>query len=366
MRWTGVFFTIGLILCASYYVVYRLIGILPNPILKVGLTIFAVGIVCCFPLSFFLRKQIPSKVTSGIFTVGLTWFISCIYLLILFIIFELIRIFGIFSNIDFFAESWTVFGILFLLISTLLVGGYFNYKKKLRVELNLKLNKETELKAPLKIVAVSDLHLGHRIRKKEFESWISLINKEKADIILFAGDLIDNDTKPLFEYDFASAFHTIQSKYGLYAILGNHEYVSGVSESIRFFQTANITLLRDTATLINDQCYIIGRDDLINPQRKSTEELVRNLDITKPMILMDHQPYNLEESEKNHIDLHLSGHTHYGQFWPVSWITNLIFEKAYGYLRKGNSHFYISSGMGIWSGKYRIGTRSEYVVINLK
>lgn len=350
-------FIIGLTIGANYYVVYRLIGIIPSTILKIALAVFAVGILFCFPLGFFLRKHGFSKIISRIFTVGLTWFISCIYLLISFIILEFVRIGGI----NLFTPSWITLGILVLVISILLIIGNYVYRKKSRVELNLNMN----LKAPIKIVALSDLHLGHRITRKEFESWIPLINQENPDIVLFAGDIIDIDPQPLFEQDFASAFHSIKSRYGLYAVLGNHEYISGLSESLRFYKAANLKLLRDTSTLIDNQFYLIGRDDYFNPKRKSTKELLSDLDSTKPTILLDHQPHHLDEAEKNGIDLQISGHTHYGQFWPISQITNLLFEKAYGYLKKGNTHFYISSGMGIWGGKYRIGTRSEYVVINL-
>jgi predicted MPP superfamily phosphohydrolase len=94
--------------------------------------------------------------------------------------------------------------------------------------------------------------------------------------------------------------------------------------------------------------------------------LLQGVDASKPMIVIDHQPYHLEETEQNGIDLHVSGHTHNGQLPPVSWIAQRMYEVAYGYLRKGNSHIYVTSGIGIWGGKFRIGTRSEYVVINLK
>ena len=83
-------------------------------------------------------------------------------------------------------------------------------------------------------------------------------------------------------------------------------------------------------------------------------------------LLLDHQPYHLEEAEQNGIDFQFSGHTHHGQVWPVSWITDALYEKAYGSLQKGNTRYYISSGMGIWGGKFRIGTQSEYVVLTIE
>ena len=83
-------------------------------------------------------------------------------------------------------------------------------------------------------------------------------------------------------------------------------------------------------------------------------------------ILLDHQPYHLEEAQQCGIDFQFSGHTHYGQVWPVSWLEDIIYEDAFGPLRKGRTGYYVSSGIGIWGGKFRIGTRSEYIVAELK
>ena len=110
---------------------------------------------------------------------------------------------------------------------------------------------------------------------------------------------------------------------------------------------------------------VIGRDDRTNPHRKTVRQLVEKVDKSKYIILMDHQPYHLPLAEQAGVDFQLSGHTHYGQIWPISWITNAVYECAYGPYQIGKTHYYVSSGLGIWGGKYRIGTRSEYVVLEL-
>ena len=153
---------------------------------------------------------------------------------------------------------------------------------------------------------------------------------------------------------------------GVYACLGNHEYYAGVDKCADFFKKSNIQLLRDSSTLVDSTLYVVGRDDNTNPRRKSVQQLVAGLDKSKPIILLEHQPTDLGESVKNSIDLQFSGHTHSGQVWPISAITKRIFEKSHGYLKKGDTNIYISSGMGIWGGKFRIGTQSEYVVFNIK
>ena len=118
--------------------------------------------------------------------------------------------------------------------------------------------------------------------------------------------------------------------------------------------------------MIDSALVIIGRDDRTNLRRKSVEDLVANVDKSKFTILLDHQPYNLEQAEQSHIDFQLSGHTHRGQVWPISWIADAIYECSWGTHQRGNTHYYISSGLGIWGGKFRIGTQSEYVVATLR
>jgi len=261
-------------------------------------------------------------------------------------------------------DNWLTFGTLAIVMTVVFVYGYFNYLNTRRVELNIEISKPI---SPLKIVAMSDLHLGYGIGKAELDKWITLINRENPDIVLISGDIIDNFIKPLEGQNLT--LEKIKSRYGVYACLGNHEYIgtpSKISHSLDFLQKAKITVLRDTAMLVNNEFYLIGRDDRSNSKRKSIPELLQPLDTTKPIILLDHQPFHLDETAKNGIDLQFSGHTHHGQIPPANWIAKRIYEVSHGYLRKNNSHIYVTSGIGIWGGKFRIGTQSEYVVIHLK
>ena len=125
-------------------------------------------------------------------------------------------------------------------------------------------------------------------------------------------------------------------------------------------------LLRDQSAEIDGAIVVIGRDDRTNLRRKSVRELVAQVDTSKFVILLDHQPYNLGLAEEAGIDFQLSGHTHRGQVWPISWITDAIYECSWGSHRRGNTQYYVSSGLGIWGGKFRIGTQSEYVVGEVK
>ncbi|MCL1943052.1 MAG: metallophosphoesterase [Candidatus Azobacteroides sp.] len=349
---------------ANCYVFYRIWNMIPaNPVGRILLIVFAVVAMVSPFVAILAGERLPSAVTSVLYQIGTSWIFIWMYLLILFLLFDLIRVTGLFPINKIMYGNPVVLLVLTVILAAVFTGGYFNYLNKKRVELSVSVNKE--LTAPLKIVAISDLHLGYGIGKKELNDWIALINKENPDVVLIAGDIIDNNVKPLYEQEMEQDFHKIKSKYGVYTVLGNHEYIAGVSKSVRFLHDAGITLLRDSCVLVGGVFYLAGRDDRSNPKRKPLQELITLSDRSKPLIMLDHQPFHLEEIEKNNIDLQVSGHTHYGQIFPISWITRLIYEDAYGYLKKGNSTIYVSSGIGTWGGKFRIGTRSEYVMITV-
>ena len=360
----GILFMISVIFGSNFYLFHRLWNMMPVNITgRVLLICFAVFTIAAPVLSMFAGEKLPIPVTSFLYKAGTSWIIIMMYLVIIFLLLDFVRITHIFNVEQFMYGSWRSLGILAILITIIMAFGFVNYKHKNREELTITIDKNTNSGNPLKIVAISDLHLGYGIGIDEFRSWVQLINKEEPDILLIAGDLIDNSTYPLYKQGYAEVFKEIRTKYGIYMSLGNHEYIFDVSKSINFLNEAGITLLRDSVATVNDEFYIVGRDDMSNPDRKTIARLTESLDKSKPVIMLDHQPYNLDEVEKNGIDLQISGHTHNGQIWPISLVTKLIFEKSHGYIKKGDSHIYVSSGIGLWGGKFRIGTNSEYAVI---
>ena len=170
--------------------------------------------------------------------------------------------------------------------------------------------------------------------------------------------------RPLVEEGMAEEFRRLKAP--VYACLGNHEYYSGEPRAKQFYHDAGIRLLIDSAAVVDSTILIIGRDDRMNFQRKPLEDLMASVGSSLPFtILLDHQPYHLDQTEKADIDFQLSGHTHRGQVWPITWITDAIYEKSWGSYRRGNTQYYISSGLGIWGGKFRIGSQSEYIVATI-
>ena len=169
--------------------------------------------------------------------------------------------------------------------------------------------------------------------------------------------------RPLVEGNYSEEMRRIEAP--VYAVLGNHEYYSGDKFAEEFFASSVIHLLRDeVASLMGIE--VIGRDDRTNRNRLPLDSLMKKADPSLFTIVLDHQPSDLSEAEKAGVDFQFSGHTHRGQVWPISWITDAIFEDSWGPYSKGNTRYYVSSGLGIWGAKIRIGTRSEYLVVELK
>jgi len=165
-------------------------------------------------------------------------------------------------------------------------------------------------------------------------------------------------------------FQKINSKYGVYSCMGNHDYISGGHADLDYYERNGIRILKDTAIRIDNSFYIVGRDDIQGRAqnghpRKSMEELTSDVDFQYPVLLIDHQPYKLNDIAELPIDFQFSGHTHNGQMWPLNYITGLLFEEDWGYLKKKNTHFYISSGYGTAVVPIRVGNRSEIVHIKM-
>ncbi len=316
-------------------------------------------------LSIFLNfsrtiDKFPLRWASVVYEVGNSSIFILLYLVMIFLVLDIARVFHLIPKTVLIANGITAAALTAFMVGIFLYGN-LHYRRKYRQELSL--HKSSWQGGARKIVLLSDLHLGYHNRRAEFRRWVDMLNAEQPDLILIGGDIIDISVRPLVEEDMAAEFRRLKAP--VVACLGNHEYYSGEPQAAQFYKDAGITLLRDSAVTIAG-IQIIGRDDRTNLHRKT----LKDLRLSYPSdagytILLDHQPYRLEEAEQEKIDFQFSGHTHHGQVWPISWITDRLYEDAFGPLQKGHTFYYVSSGMGIWGGKFRIGTRSEYVVATL-
>ena len=304
--------------------------------------------------------RLPMPLAVAVYEVGTTSLIVLLYLFMTFLLLDIGRLLRLLPRTFFYDNWWTVGGITAAMAALLLYGS-LHYRHKYREELQLTTAKP--LAKPMRLVMVSDLHIGYHNRREELHRWVDMINAEQPDAILIAGDIIDGSMRPVLEQRMHEEF--LRLKAPVYACIGNHEYYSGEPRARQFYKDAGIRLLQDACATIGDVC-IIGRDDRSNRHRDALGVLMKRADRTKYCVLLDHQPYHLEQAEHQQVDFQFSGHTHHGQVWPISWITDRVYECAFGQHQRGRTRYYVSSGLGIWGAKLRIGTRSEYVVATLQ
>lgn len=302
--------------------------------------------------------KMPVFLSHTMYEVGTGWLIFTLYMVLFLLAFDLLKLCRVPFNYGF---------ILSLIFTVVLLGyGYYNYRHPKTNTINIALDKPLAGDAkPVKIVAVSDLHLGNGTGKTALKRYVKMINEQNPDLILIAGDLIDNSVVPLYTEKMMEELSELKAPLGVYMVPGNHEYISGIKASARFIQETPIQLLCDSVVTLPNGIQLIGRDDRSNTARRSLQELMAGIDKSKPIILLDHQPYKLTESEAAGVDLQFSGHTHRGQVWPMSWVTDYIYEQSHGYRQWGNSHIYVSSGLSLWGPPFRIGTESDMAVFHL-
>ena len=249
--------------------------------------------------------------------------------------------------------------------------GYYNQSQTEVVTYDLTFAKP--LAKPLKIAAISDIHIGVGTDANRLQNQVDKINSLKPDIIVLVGDIIDMDIKE-FTPEFQKILNKLNSPLGVYGVLGNHEYISGArGEVVNSLTDAGITVLINNIRYFEDYGFTLaGRDSLRRSKSNDNEREPISVIASKiehkdkPIILLDHIPRSTEDAKKLNADLQLSGHTHGGQFFPATLVVKKIYPIAHGLLKEGALNFIVSSGMGLWGPPMRIGTHSEIVLINAK
>ena len=360
---------------ANYFVFIHVLPAVPEkPLARVIFTL----LILMLSLSFLTGRLLERKYTSGIVytvtKVGAFWLAATLYLFLFFLVTDLLNFIAgtIFPDSGFPTHYIKVLEILFILLITgiLLLGGYLNAIHPQIRTLNISIPKLKAKGEKMRIAAVSDIHLGSIVGERRLAKMVKIINSMNPDLVLFLGDMLDEDPGPVIHKNLGSCLEKIKSKYGIYAITGNHEYIGGIQKAIPFLEKHGIKLLRDEWVLIDNKVFLVGREDrdkvrFEGHKRKTLTDLLKGTDSSKTIILLDHQPFNLDQSKDAGIDLHLSGHTHHGQIWPFQYITKKLYKISHGYLKDGSTHYYVSTGFGTWRPPIRLGNRPEVLDINL-
>ena len=287
--------------------------------------------------------------------------------------------------------AFTVAGaICALLILLLSACGIFHAKYIKTTSYDVIINKTIPERTSMKVVLLADTHFGYNVGVLHARELVRKINKQKPDLVCIAGDIFDNEYDAVRDPEkLEKTLRGIKSTYGVYACWGNHdlneEILAGFTfkhkdgdlsdikdpHMKKFLEDSNIHILEDESVLINDQFYVIGRKDAsltekIHETRKAPAQLTEKLDRDKPIIMIDHQPKELQELADAGVDLDLCGHTHNGQTFPGNFTIKLMWENPCGLLSKDNMTNITTSGAGVWGPAMRIGTDSEICSINIQ
>lgn len=226
----------------------------------------------------------------------------------------------------------------------------------------------------MKIVLLSDLHLGAVGGERRLPDILKKVQAEEPDLVLLPGDIFDDDFMLLRDPERAiKLFQEVESTYGIYASLGNHDGGKTYPKMLQFLEESGITVLQEEHLVVADSFVILGRLDpspiggFGDRKRKETNEVLSSLPEGLPVIVLDHTPSHIEQYGKE-VDLVVSGHTHKGQIFPFQLGTKLLFKVDYGFYQRNEEApvYIVTSGAGTWGPPMRVGTNSEIVSITLQ
>ncbi|MBM4176526.1 MAG: metallophosphoesterase [Ignavibacteria bacterium] len=348
------------------------------PSIKPYYLVLFLFIFLSYLIAKFFVSSLPPFLYDILMWIGSFWFVYMFYFVLVILFVDILRLVDSFT--DFFPEfihnNYNTAKLITAITMVVLVSipifiGHLNTKNVKVRELILSISKRESSLTELNIVFLADLHLSIINDESFLDKVVDKVNELKPDIILFGGDIVDDKAWILDRKNIGPSLRKLKSKFGIYTCTGNHEYINGVQSSVNWIKRFGIDVIQDDVIEVAQNIYLIGREDrsinqFTGEKRKSLKEILSRTQKQLPLILLDHQPLNLEEAQQNGIDLQLSGHTHHGQIFPANFITKLVYELSWGYLKKGNTHYYVTSGVGTWGPPVRSGSPTEIVLLRIK
>ena len=266
-------------------------------------------------------------------------------------------------------------GLLPVFITAAMLGyGAFNMGHAVRTEYSVETGKE--LGEAYKLVLITDTHYGTIQSKDVLKEKVEEISREEPDLVVLAGDIVEEDTSKEDMEEVFQVLGSIESRYGVYYVYGNHDrqpytdkQTNADSELAESVRKNGITILEDQAVELGEDLLLAGRADAAWGNisgRASPEELLKDADRDRFVIMADHQPVEAEENAAAGVDLLISGHTHAGQMWPIGVFSELFGTLNYGEYQEGDCRVIVSSGFTGWGYPFRTEEHCEYVVVELK
>ncbi len=353
------------------YVFFRIKHLFISRGYKLWYTLIYLLLASVYPLAenvFEHREIFPAQFFTAAGGYLLPFFLYIFLSVLLFDLFLLLNMFfGIVSKAlrkSFSFRFYTLSFIIFLSVATV-VGGAINLNTMRISRYRVAIPKKSSQITHLRVVFVADFHIQQSTNPHYVERFVRKVNALKPDIMLYGGDIVEGDAENETSDAIESALRKIQTTYGAYGVLGNHEFY-GRQEKGTFFDKAQIFLLRDTVLKIGDAFYLAGRYDQHFRQRKSVSEILQNRPLDLPVILLDHRPTRFAEVSQTPVDVQFSGHTHNGQLFPINYIIHRMYELSWGYKKINNTHFFVTSGLRLWGPPVKTAGKSEIMLVDFQ
>ena len=374
-----IFFSIVMLIysLANYYIFIRGLQAIPaGSALRSWYIAAFLVLAVSYVAGRFLERVWLSPVSDALVWTGSFWLGAMLYFFLLVVFFDLLRLVNHFIPFlpgfirDHYAQfKMYLLGGSVLLVGLIVLGGYINALHPRIKTLEIIIPKQANGMESLNAVVMSDIHLGTIVGNGRLERIVNTANSLNPDIILLAGDILDEDLEPVIRQNAGETLKQLKAPLGVFGVMGNHEYIGGPEPAYRYLIGHGIEMLRDTVVRVNDSFYLVGREDFqkgrfAGKERQSISTLMEQIEKNLPVIVLDHQPFHPERAAQAGVDLMLSGHTHNGQLWPLNLIIDAMYVLGNGYGKVGEMQIYVSSGVGTWGPPLRIGNRPE--IVNLK
>ena len=230
---------------------------------------------------------------------------------------------------------------------------------------HLEVTTDKPLNKPMQIALVSDTHLGRWFGNRQIDKMVKLIDAQSPDVVVIAGDVMNDSTAAYDNTNMHEHLSKLRAPLGVYATLGNHDYSGNQVAIAKAVERAGIQVIDNKSVWLDDSVLLIGRSDETDPARPAATELLSDVRADKPVIFLEHSPADLAQIKGLPIDLHLSGHTHGGQIFPLTTLLKWFTPLVYGAKQLEGTQFLVTSGYGIGAVPFRLGTRSEIWLITL-
>jgi len=306
---------------------------------------------------------------------GSIWMGMMLYLILFILLIDLLRLlnrlFGIFPAFitkDRKLSSKKAFYTVVTATLVITAYGMINAGNPKIFEVDVELKKLNHEKNPFIITQVSDVHFGKLISHESLYKIADEVNSTDADIIVITGDLVDDGSADLDEL--VKPLSMMNAKHGKYFITGNHDYFGNAEAVNEKVSASGFKVLRNEYEMIDSSIILLGLDYLYcrkaGTDNRAIPEMLRGADPDLPVVVLKHVPDNLDKFTGSGVDLLLSGHTHHGQLFPFSLITDMVYEVSNGLGTYKDIQVYVNRGVGFWGPPMRVGVPSEITKIILK